>query len=223
MADSSLVSVTKMSPNNSGPRKHEITRITPHCVVGQISADALGTMFADRSFQASSNYGIGYDGKIGLYVPEAMRSWCSSDADNDNRAVTIECSSDSTAPYAFNWTVYGKLVDLCVDICKRNGKKKLLWLGDKDKTLGYSPAADEMLLTVHRWFANKACPGDWMMERMGVLAKQVTEKLASSSLASNDVPLYRVQLGAFIHKSNAEAYLQKVQEHFPDAFITTKG
>lgn len=223
MADSSLVSVTKMSPNNSGPRKHDITRITPHCVVGQISAEALGVMFSDRTIQASSNYGIGYDGKIGLYVPEAMRSWCSSDADNDHRAVTIECASDSAAPYAFNWTVYGKLVDLCVDICKRNGKKKLLWLGDKDKTLAYDPKPDEMILTVHRWFANKSCPGDWMMERMGVLSKQVTEKLSATPTASDDVTLYRVQLGAFVHRSNAEAYLKKVQEHFPDAFITTKG
>ena len=223
MADSSLVSITKMSPNNSGQRKHEITRITPHCVVGQMSAEALGTMFADRSVQASSNYGIGYDGKIGLYVPEAMRSWCSSDADNDHRAVTIECASDSTAPYAFKWTVYGKLVDLCVDICKRNGKKKLLWLGDKDKTLNYSPAADEMLLTVHRWYSSRSCPGEWMMERMGVLAQQVTEKLSETTPATKDVTLYRVQIGAFVNKSNAEAYLKKVQEHFPDAFITTKG
>lgn len=92
-----------------------------------------------------------------MYVEEEDRSWCSSSGSNDNRAVTIECASDTTAPYAMNDKVYATLMELCVDICKRNGKSKLIWLGDKDKTLAYSPKSDEMLITVHRWFANKSC------------------------------------------------------------------
>ena len=95
--------------------------------------------------------------------------------------MTIECASDTTEPYAFKDVVYQKLVALCVDICKRNGKKKLLWLGDKTKTLNYAPKSDEMVLTVHRWFAQKSCPGDWMYARMGDLASKVTAQLGGST------------------------------------------
>lgn len=73
-----------------------------------------------------------------MYCEEKNRSWCSSSNTNDQRAVTIECASDTSAPYAFKTVVYNKLIDLCVDICKRNGKKKLIWLGDKNKTLNYN-------------------------------------------------------------------------------------
>ena len=118
---------------------------------------------------------------------EKNRSWCSSSNANDQRAVTIECASDSTEPYAFRAIVYQTLIELCIDICRRNGKKKLLWLGDKDKTLCYSPAADEMVLTVHRWFADKSCPGSWMYARMVDLAGKVTAALGGSS-AQTDVP-----------------------------------
>ena len=162
MSNSSLVNYTKLSPNHSGKRTHAIDRITPHCVVGQCSVETLGNVFAPTSRQASCNYGIGVDGRVLLCVDEGNRSWCTSSNANDQRAVTIECASDTTAPYAFKDVVYQKLITLCVDICKRNGKKKLLWLGDKNKTLNYSPKSDEMVLTVHRWFANKSCPGDWM-------------------------------------------------------------
>ena len=155
--NSKLVSYTKLSPNHSGQRTHSIDRITPHCVVGQCSVETLGDIFYPSSRQASCQYGIGPDGRVGMYCEEKNRSWCSSSNANDQRAVTIECASDTTEPYTMNSTVYAKLVELCTDICQRNGKKKLLWLGDKDKTLNYNPASDEMVLTVHRWFANKSC------------------------------------------------------------------
>ena len=179
--NSPLVSYTKLSPNHSGQRTHAIDRITPHCVVGQCSVETLGNIFAPTSRQASCQYGIGADGRVGMYCEEKNRSWCSSSSANDQRAITIECASDTTAPYAFNDVVYNKLIELCVDICRRNGKTKLLWLGDKDKTLAYNPAANEMVLTVHRWFANKSCPGDWMYQRMGDLADKVTAKLGGAT------------------------------------------
>lgn len=181
MSNSSLVSYTKLSPNHSGARKNKIDRITPHCVVGQVSIQTLGNIFASSAKQASSNYGIGADGKVGMFVEEKNRSWCSSSAANDNRAVTIECASNASHPYAFKTVVYNKLIDLCVDICKRNGKKKLIWIADKNKALAYVPKSDEMILTVHRWFKNKACPGDWLMERMDDLASKVTKKLSGST------------------------------------------
>ena len=180
MSNSPLVSYTRLSPNHSGKRTHAIDRITPHCVVGQVTVQSLGNVFAPASRQASSNYGIGLDGAVGMYVDEGNRSWCSSSNANDQRAVTIECASDTTAPYAFRPVVYDRLIELCVDICKRNGKTKLLWIGDKTKALAYEPKSGEMLLTVHRWFANKSCPGDWMYARMGDLAAKVTAQLSGS-------------------------------------------
>lgn len=218
MSNSSLVSYTKLSPNHSGQRTHVVDRITPHCVVGQCSVERLGDIFAKTSRKASCQYGIGVDGRVGMYVEEKNRSWCSSSNANDQRAITIECASDATAPYAFNNAVYNKLIELCVDICKRYNKTKLLWFGDKTKTLNYEPASDEMVLTVHRWFAKKSCPGDWMYDRMGDLASKVTAKLNAPAKK-----LYRVQTGAFGNKVNAAAMLKKVKAAGFDAWMIQAG
>ena len=177
MANSPLVSYTKLSPNHSGKRVCQISRITPHAVVGQLSVESICDCFKDGSRQASCNYAIGTDGSVGLCVDEANRSWCSSSRDNDQRAVTIECASDLTEPYAMKPEVYSALVDLCTDICRRNGKRKLVWIADRDKALVYAVKSDEMLLTVHRWFARKSCPGNWLMERLGSLADEVNSRL----------------------------------------------
>ena len=212
--NSSLVSYTKLSPNHSGQRTHAIDRITPHCVVGQCSVETLGSIFLPTSRQASCNYGIGVDGRVGMYVEEKNRSWCSSSSANDQRAVTIECASDTAEPYAFKDVVYQKLITLCADICKRNGKKKLLWLGDKDKTLSYEPKSDEMVLTVHRWFANKSCPGSWMYARMGDLAAKVTAQLGGGASEDTETEYpekltegyYRVRKAWSDSKSQKGAY-----------------
>ncbi len=177
MANSPLVSYTKLSPNHSGKRTSSISRITPHVVVGQLSVERICDCFKDRSRQASCNYAIGADGRIGLCVDEQNRSWCSSSRDNDQRAVTIECASDLTEPYAMKTKVYSALIDLCADICRRNGKRRLVWISDREKALSYEVKSDEMLLTVHRWFARKSCPGNWLFERMGSLAHEVNSRL----------------------------------------------
>ena len=216
MSDSNIVSYKKLSPNNSGERTMKIDRITPHCVVGQCSIETIGKMFSFWEHKVSSNYGIGSDGRIGMFVPENMRSWCSASRANDQRAITIECASDASEPYAMNDAVYKSLVELCIDICKRNGKTVLLWFGDKEKTLSYSPKSNEMVLTVHRWFANKSCPGDWLYSRLGELAETVTRELSKE----NEDIIYRVQVGAFRNKQNAETYLSKIKNAgFPNAFI----
>lgn len=188
MSNSKLVSYTRLSPNHSGLRTHAIDRITPHCVVGQCSVETIGNIFAPTSREASSNYGIGVDGRVGMYVEEKNRSWCSSSNANDQRAVTIECASDTYEPYAMNSKVYDTLVNLCTDICRRNGKTKLLWLGDKNRTLNYSPKPNEMVLTVHRWFANKSCPGNWLYARLGDLANKVTANLHGTPVNPSPSP-----------------------------------
>ena len=204
MSNSPLVSFTKISPFKGAGRSlwvggqlktFDIDRITPHCVVGQCSIEALGAEFVKTGKNASSNYGIGKDGRVGMYVEEKDRSWCSSSSANDVRAVTIECASDTFKPYAFTQEAYNSLVALCIDICRRNGKSKLLWFGDKNTTLNYQPAPDEMILTVHRWFATdgRSCPGDWMYSRMSALANSVTAALTPGTNPTeedNDVITY---------------------------------
>lgn len=220
MSNSSLVNCTVLSPNHSGKRTHKIDRITPHCVVGQLSAESIGGCFTSSSRQASCNYGIGKDGRVCLIVDEANRSWCSSSSANDQRAITIECASDMSDPYAMNSAVYNKLVDLCIDICKRNGIKKLLWFADKDKSLSYEPANGEAVLTVHRWFANKSCPGDWLYNRLGDLASKVNAGLGNAAPQQPSGVLYRVQTGAFKNKSNAQALEANVKKAGFDTYVT---
>ena len=223
--NSPLVSYTKISPNRTKNRKHPIDTITIHCVVGQCSVETIGNIFSPASRCASSNYGIGFDGRIGMYCEEKDRSWCSSNAANDQRAITIECASDTKEPYAFRPVVYDRLVELCVDICKRNNKTKLIWFGDKSTTLNYTPKPHEMVLTVHRWFANKSCPGNWMYARMGNLSAKVTVALESGANdptteqpATDKVQMYRVrktwadtksQIGAYKVLKNAQAAADK--------------
>ena len=221
MSNSSLVVYTNLSPNHSGKRTHSIDRITPHCVVGQLSAESICGCFISSSREASCNYAIGTDGRVALCVDESNRSWCSSSNSNDQRAVTIECASDKTAPYSMNSSVYNSLVALCTDICKRNGKNKLIWISDKEKSLAYEPNSGEMVLTVHRWFANKSCPGDWLYSRLGDLASKVIANLSSStnSTAKN---LYRVQVGAYSDKNNADAMLAKLKAAGFGGYIVTE-
>ena len=186
MSNSSLISYTRISPNRTSPRNHKIDTITIHCVVGQCSVQTLGSTFASKSRQASSNYGIGYDGKIGLYVEEGDRSWCSSNADNDNRAVTIEVASDTYHPYAVTDQAYAALIDLCTDICKRNGIERLVWSTNKNDRINHKNGCN---MTVHRDYANKSCPGEWLYSRHGEIASEVNKRLQPASGGVQKAPV----------------------------------
>ncbi len=232
MSNSSLVNCTVYSPNHSGKRTHALDTLTPHCVVGQLSAEGIGSCFpAGRD--ASCNYGIGNDGRVCLIVDECNRSWCTSSNANDQRAVTIECASDKSEPYAMNTAVYEKLVKLCAEICKRSGKTKVLWLGSKEKTLAYTPKSNEVVLTAHRWFANKSCPGEWLYSRYGDLANRINAMLGSSGSAgtgdngSSSKPsgsvLYYVQSGAYSKKENADTQAAKLKAAGFDVMIKKEG
>lgn len=210
MSNSGLVCYTLLSPNNSGQRTHAIDRITPHCVVGQLSCENICGCFTSPSRQASCNYGIGRDGRISLCVEEKNRSWCSSSNANDQRAVTIECASGLKEPYEMNEKVYSSLINLCVDICKRNGKTKLLWFGDKEKSLNYEPEPNEMVLTVHRWFANKSCPGDWLYSRLSSLARTVTDKLGENNVVKNGLQ------AKSLYDLTSEQVIEKIGHYFTE-------
>lgn len=176
MSNSPLVSYTKISPNKTSPRNKKIDTITIHCVVGQCSVETLGNIFAPTSRQASSNYGVGVDGRIGMYVEEKDRSWCSSNAANDHRAITIEVASDTTEPYAVNDKAFAALIDLVTDICQRNGIKKLVWSTNKEDRVNHKNGCN---MTVHRDYANKSCPGTYLYERHGQIADEVNKRLGS--------------------------------------------
>lgn len=224
MSNSPLVSYTKISPNKSSPRNHKIDTVTIHCVVGQCSVETLGNVFAPTSRQASSNYGIGYDGRIGMYVEEKDRSWCSSNAANDNRAITIEVASDTKEPYAVNAKAYAALIDLLVDICKRNGIKELVWSTNKADRVNHKNGCN---MTVHRDYANKSCPGTYLYERHAQIASEVNKRLGSTNIKpAPEKPsggLYRVQTGAFKSKTNADAMLAKVKVKGFDTYMVKVG
>lgn len=172
MSNSPLVSYTQISPNKTSPRNHVIDTITIHCYVGQVTVERMGKGWA-KPGNVSANYGVAKDGKIGLYVEEKDRSWCSSDRKNDHRAITIEVASDSKHPYAITDAAYNSLVQLCADICRRNNIPGLKWRADKS-LIGQ---VDKQNMTVHRWFANKACPGQYIYDRLGQIADEVNKIL----------------------------------------------
>lgn len=197
MSNSPLVDYTRISPNKNSPRNHKIDTITIHCVVGQCTAETLGNIFAPTSRQASPNYGVGTDGKIGMYVEEKDCSWCSSNAANDNRAVTIEVASDTKHPYAVNDRAFAALLDLVTDICKRNGIKKLVWSTKKADRVNHKNGCN---MTVHRDYANKSCPGDYLYNRHGEIAAEVNRRLgvadtAPDAGAAQGVTVYTVKKG----------------------------
>lgn len=180
--NSKLVNYTKISPNRTENRNHTIDTITIHCAVGQLSVETLGDVFAPESRKASSNYGVGYDGRIGMYVEEKDRSWCTSSRSNDHRAITIEVACDPTTPYAVNNKAYTSLINLLADICERNHIKKLRWQADKD-LIGQTSKQN---MTVHRWFAATECPGEYLYNKMGSIASEVNRKLSAKNDSNAD-------------------------------------
>ena len=177
MSNSKLVCYTKLSPYTYGKRNHAIDTISIHCMAGNLSVESCGQMF--QTSKSSSNYGIGSDGRIGMYVEEGYASWCTSNRSNDNRAVTIEVANTvAKDPWPVSDAAYKSLIDLLVDICQRNGIPRLLWKGDKNLV----GQVDRQNMTVHRWFANKSCPGNWLYEHHGQIAKEVNERLEEENM-----------------------------------------
>lgn len=202
MTYSPLVNVVINSPNHSGNRGHAIDTITIHCMAGNLTVESCGNWFKQVSAKASSNYGVDSNGRIGGYVPEEYRSWCTSSRANDIRAITIEVANCGGA--AEGWPVtqaaYAALLDLVTDICKRNKISRLLWLNNKS----LAGAVDLQNMTVHRWFANKACPGDYLYKNMGAIASAVNERLkGATNMTEEQVrEIVREEISNFYAKRN---------------------
>lgn len=190
--NSSLVDYKILTGMHSGQRDHAIDTITIHCVVGQTSADSLGYYF--RTIEASSNYGVGYDGKIGLYVEEKNRAWTTSSYANDRRAVTIEVASDTFEPYKVTTAAYNALIRLVADICKRNGIKRLKWSTSRNERMNHLNGCN---MTVHRDYANKSCPGDYLYGKMGDIAAKVNAILDGSTASITIKSDSKLRSGAY--------------------------
>ena len=212
--NSPLVNHVRISPHKNSPRNHKIDTISIHCVVGQVTAERLGEVFADPARKASSNYGVDKDGRIGMYVEEKDRSWCTDSRTNDNRAVTIEVASDINAPYKVTDAALASLIELCADICIRNDIKQLLWKGNKS-LIG---KVSQQNMTVHRWFANKSCPGDYLYNLHGYIADEVNKRLAIASL----LPKYNV-LGNKYICDGVEYSLVFNPTYYADKYIDLKS
>lgn len=196
MSNSNLVAYTRISPNRTSPRNKPITKITIHHMAGNITLEQCGNIFANSGRAASANYGVDSKGRIGQFVDERDRSWCSSNADNDHMAVTIEVANDGGAP---DWHVsdaaLASLIDLCVDICRRNGIQRLNYTGGKDGNL-----------TMHKWFAATACPGPYLESKFPHIAKSVSDRLSRPDKPSDGDQLYRVRKSWADAKSQIGAY-----------------
>ncbi len=185
--NSPLVDYTQISPHRGNRNGHVIDTITIHCAAAQAAVETLGRLFQTK--QASANYGIGADGRVGMYVEEKDRSWCTSNNANDARAVTIEVACDNRHPYAVKDAVYKKLITLVADICKRNGIAKLVWSTDKYDRMNHKGGCN---MTVHRDYENKACPGQWLYDRHGQIAAEANKILEDEEMVRwnkiEDVP-----------------------------------
>lgn len=218
MSNSPLVTYKNITKNKTSPRNHAIDTITIHCIVGQWTAKQGCDYFATTNRQCSANYVVGKDGSIGLSVEEKDRSWCTSSRANDNRAITIEVASDTTHPYAVTDEAYNALIELVADICKRNGIKKLVWSTSKSDRVNHKNGCN---MTVHRDYANKSCPGEYLYNRHADIAAKVNAKLGSTSTVTPTPvkkELYRVrktwadaksQKGAYSILANAKAMANK--------------
>ena len=212
-SNSKLATVKALSPNHSGRRVYPITRISIHCTACQVTARRLGEVFANPNKEASSNYGVGYDGSIGMYVEEKNRSWCTSSYDNDNRAITIEVASENTRPYTVTKAAYVGLIKLLVDICKRNGKTKLVWFGDRAKSLSYKPKSNELVMTVHKWFANKDCPGSYLLNLHPQIVREVNEALAKKEETKPVTPAKKEEAKYYVYKVVKGDTLSKIAKN----------
>lgn len=227
MPISPLAKYVALSPNNSGRRNHKIDIVTIHCMVGHMSAKACVDMYMNPNIETSCNYAVGDNpGDIACGVDENNRAWTTSSPDNDHRAITIEVASDRNAPYAITDTAMENLITLLVDICKRNNIDALRWKADSGLKC-YHPELQNM--TAHRWFAAKACPGDYIYSREGWIADEVNKRLGKPTTnvvntakvnSKKEVDdMYKVQVGAFTKKENAVKLQAELKAKGYDAII----
>lgn len=192
MANSSLVTYNKPSKNTYGPRTHAVDTLIPHVIVGQCDTKRAGNIFSAPGYAYSCTYSIGKDGGCALVLDESLAPITTSSKSIDNRAITAEIASDTYAPYKITNAALDTLIKLAVDCCRRYGKNKLVWIADKAKNKAYEPKANEMKLSAHRFYAAKACPGDYLIGLYPVLVERVNTLLAGGVAQPIPTPVKQV-------------------------------
>lgn len=229
---SPLATAQYLTPNYTIRRSDNVLKyFIPHCMVGQLTAYGCSQIKAFKpGGGASAHYLIGKDGEIALNCLETYRAWTTGGDKKVNGitgkmvdfdAITVECASDIARPQAFNGNVYASLLNLCEDVARRYDKHRVIWLADPVKSLNREYNPDELIILVHRWFATKECPGNWLYERLGDFAAEVTARLNSNNSQPEAVTghIFRVQCGAFKNKENAERLKDNLLKDGYDAFI----
>lgn len=211
MSNSSLISYTNLTKNHSNGRGgKKISTIIIHHMASKSTAKQCADYFASTKKMVSANYTIGYDGDIALSVSEENRSWCSGKSIADNPAITIECANDDTTKWTVSDKTIKSLINLCADVCKRNGIKELTFTGDTKGNL-----------QAHRMWDATFCPGDYLYGKLPYIAEQVNAILNPTTDTSNTV--YTIQCGAFKSKKNADALCEQIKKSGFDCFVTVKG
>ena len=214
MSNSELVNYIKLSPNHSGQRKQKIDMITIHCVAGNATVEVIGQIFAPTSRQASSQYGIGSDGRIGMYCEEKNRSWCTSSNKNDQRSITIEVANDSGGPlWHVSDAAMDSLIKLCADICRRNGIEELRWQNKKELW----GQVDKQNMSVHQWFANKACPGQYLLEKHNYIVQEVNKLLKGEEVI--ELKMTKVELVDLIKSTVREMGVGEPASTWADGLV----
>lgn len=180
MSYSPLVSYYNLSPNHESRNGKKIKGFAIHCFVGQVGLPRGVDVFKPREKDASANYVISYDGKIGCAVDDEYRSWCTSSR-IDEQVLSIECASDSYHPYAITDDCYNALIDLLVDRCLAYGINKLSFANDAEYGQALKLDENYQNIVCHRWYSNKACPGQHILSLLvsGKITNDVNERLGS--------------------------------------------
>lgn len=213
MTISELTDVCIWSPNTSGPRTAAISKVTVHHMAGDLTVETCGNVFASPSRQASSNYGVGSDGRIGCYLEEEMHPWTSSSYWNDDRAITIEVADYDCVNWIPSDAAYWATVKLCADICTRYGITPT-YTGGTDGTF-----------TEHLMYAATGCPGPWWHDHMPQFVDDVKsamngeimgiEELLNRELATADsgnVPVWQLWSWGYTYAMRADAKCAELEK-----------
>ena len=186
MSESTLATYIHYSPNCTAPRQGTIRGVAIHCTAGGRNLPAQSFADMDRFARkqdngASCHYIVGGDGSIAQVCKEENRAWCTSNK-IDHQLITIEVASDANGECKCNMAALNALIELLADICQRNGISKLLWQGNK----ALMGQWDKQNMVVHRWTANKSCPGDYLYSMHAAIAQAVNNRLGAETAETED-------------------------------------
>lgn len=171
----------------SNPRIFDIAKITVHHMAGNLTVESCANVFKNPDREASSNYGIGSDGRIACYVPEEERAWTSNSWANDHVAITIEVADYDCTNWKPSDKAYASTVALCADICNRYGI-----------TPKYTSGTNGTF-TEHMMFASTSCPGPWWHAHMPQFIDDVKNAMKGDIVTNDDINKIAIRVWEYIY------------------------